>query len=133
MYAKVLSGPHYHRGPQVPNPHWLQIEDAIRRMDDNDLSLVIIGADEDSEEFPWMGIGGGNGQYLVSVTDPDITNHIAVNPDTPATEEEITLVAGGQSAEWPANQVLDLEQTLEAAQTFAETGKLSERLEWLTD
>ncbi len=130
MLAKILTGPHYSEGPDVINPSWAQVEAAIRELNNADLSAVLIGITPDHEP-PWMGIAGGNGQYLVFVFDQG--NEILVNTNVEETDQTIELVAGGQSANYPKRKVVDLELALRAARTFAESGELKASFTWIHD
>jgi hypothetical protein len=133
MLAKNLIGPHFSEGPEIENPSWAQIENAIRALNNDANSSVMIGITVDHEP-PWLGVVGGDGKYAVSVWLPDETNRILINQNNVESDETTGLVTGGQFVpNFPKRQIVDLETALKTAKTFAESGKLDESFIWIED
>src|SRR5690349_16976748 len=71
MSAKTLAvirmdGPEDRAAEELGNPAWQDIESAIRRLNGDTCSLLILGI---GDPVPHMGIGGGeDGKYIVYVT-----------------------------------------------------------------
>ena len=108
------------------SPNWEDIEKAIRRMDGNLCSLVILGI---GDPTPHMGIGGGrDGKYVLYATPDNWVFYNLVDPN--ASPGEQVLIAGGQPAEYPNRQCLGLAEVLCAAKTYSETGQLDSSLVW---
>ncbi len=136
MYARILAGPHSTGKPETKNPTWEQIENAIRRMDRQELSLVLLGHAKDS---PYMAIGGGYDEeretnpqlFICCVTDPDLSNHTLIDPSKGV--EQVYVVTGGQEGDFPARMAVSLELVLRAARAFAERGELTPSLHWVHD
>lgn len=106
---------------------WEQVETAIRSLDAQHRTMVTI----EQDDIAYMGVGGGNGRYVVAVVTPDETNLTLVDPTkTSATEQ---LVTGGQLGNFPANTVVDLNAALKAARAYLETGSTDPALTWLDD
>jgi len=76
-------------------------------------------------------IGGGNeGRYVVTLNvniDEEFYNAV---DDSKAQDAELVVVAGGQAAEFPARNCLELSGALEAARVYFESGKMSDRIRW---
>lgn len=111
----------------IDKPNWCQIETAIRELDGANHTLVTLGADEET----YMSIGGGAGEYIVTVTFDSLNFYILL--DLAKSNNIEKLVVGGQHGNFPANQCVDLLRCLLAARTFALEGKLDELLTWQTD
>jgi hypothetical protein len=114
-------------GDLIENPSWNQVEKAIRELDGENQTLVTLGVNEDT----YMSIGGGENKYIVTVTFDNFNFYILI--DSTKSEQIETLVVGGQKANYPANQCVDLLHCLLAARTFIEVGKLDDLLTWEED
>jgi len=108
----------------IDNPSWTAIEAAIRAMNNanlNDVHLEIESSNDAS-----LTIGGGSGKYIVSGTLAGESFPTLADPT--ATDGCIALVAGGQLGDYPARYVVNLEATLEAVRSVAESGSFDARL-----
>ena len=77
-----------------------------------------------------MTVGGGaEGRYLVCASFDNDKFHSLVGVGDPS--QTVTLVVGGQEGDYPADTIVDREATLAVAKTFAESGKLDPRFEWV--
>ncbi len=121
-----MDGPDNSDGAELLNPTWADIETAIRRLDADQCSLVILGIGE--PPAPHLAICGGNGKYLVYATEDNVTFHKLVNPN--ADEGKFDLVAAGQMGSYPVRWCVGLEEALRAAKTYAENGSLDGSLNW---
>lgn len=124
LLVSEMNGPDH--DAVLHNPTWPNIESAIRRMDGNLCSLLILGI---GDPAPHMGIGGGDdNRYIVYVTPDNWVFYNLINPN--ATPGQQLLVAGGQPAEYPNRQCVGLSEVLCAAKTYSETGQLNPSLVW---
>lgn len=116
----------------VPDPEIGQIETAIRRLDGNGRSLVILSADNGIS----MGVGGGNaGKYYVSITydDGDGGNYVARPSNVVSNPNRtgiIPIVIGGQAVEHSLDDLIDLDDALRATTIFATRGIRDPILRW---
>ena len=103
---------------------WDQIERAIRGLDGELLTEVIVSA----PDLAWAGVAGGGGAYSVDLTLDDCHWYHLLSPDAP--DESVEFVAAGQRVRKSRRRVADLRTTLLALRTFAEEGRVEERLAW---
>ena len=121
-----LDGPEDRNATELDNPSWDEIEKAIRRLDGERCSLVILGI---GDPVPHMGIGGGGeGKYIVYTTRDNMHFHTLINPSAPA--GKCMLVAGGQLGDYEQKKCVSLREALQAAKTYAETGQIDSGLTW---
>lgn len=124
-----LDGPEDSDRDEMLNPDWLTIEAAIRRLDADSCSLVVLGIGD--PPVPHMAIGGGDqGRYVVYATNDNLTFYKAVNPK--AGIGKCDLVAGGQLGSYDLRLCVGLDEALRAAKAYAETGSLDRSLTWET-
>jgi len=110
----------------MEKPTWRDIETAIRRLNGDTCTLLMLGI---GEPVPHMGIGGGeNGRYIVYATLDNWTFHNLINPGAAAGKS--LLVAGGQRGDYANRQLVGLQEALRAAKTYAEAGQLDSTLVW---
>lgn len=116
----------------VDNPTWQQIEAAIVALNNNERNDLYLYA----KDTTWLGVGGGAGQYMLAGGIGDNLFPILVDPGS-TSERKVSLTVGGQTADYPENQVHDLAQTLAAVRSFYELGKFSssfhEQASWLIE
>jgi len=120
-----LSGPDDNDDREVPNPSWPEIEAAIRGLDGDRCTLVILGI---GDSVPHMGVGGGGGKYVVYLTDDNLTFYNLIDPQ--AASGTFELKAGGQFGDYQLRQRANLDQVLVAAKTYAQIGKPDPALRW---
>lgn len=131
MSAKTLAvirmdGPEDRVAEELRNPTWQDIESAIRRLNGDTCSLLILGI---GDPVPHMAIGGGqDGKYIVYATPDNLTFYNLINPQ--ATPGKLLLVAGGQQGDYANKQCVGLTEVLNAAKTYAEAGRLESSLVW---
>jgi hypothetical protein len=125
MYVQRLTGP---AESQILEPTWAQVDEAIRALNGQDKSMVMLDA---GLEVPHMCIGGGDGRYIAYVT---YDNLVFFNLTDPSLDDSMcSLIAGGQRGDYPGRQCVDLPLVLRAAQTFAKSGKHEPSLRWTRD
>jgi hypothetical protein len=110
----------------VCNAGWKDIEAAITRMNARNHTEVFL------EDGPQMSIGGGGGDYFVSIFTEDERSFVLADKAKPASEM-VRLKSAGQLVSLPLQRVVDLEMTLRAARCFFERKAVDESLEWITD
>jgi len=112
---------------EVYSPNWDQIENAIRKLDGNHRSIVIIG--QLDPEIDYMGIGGGkNGIYRCFVYDSNGREFALIDPSKSLNEAIDVLM--GQTTSISAQECLPVEMVLQAAKTYAESGNKDTKLRW---
>ena len=129
MFIKRLIGPDDSNFLEKEDPSWLDIEAAIRRLNGETSTLLIIAA---GDPVPHMGIGGGSGgKYVVYATPDNLTFHNLINPNSPT--GSCSLKAGGQWGKYALKMCVDLSHALRAAKTYADSGRCDDGLAWETD
>jgi hypothetical protein len=109
------------------DPSWSDIEKAIRRLDGDEHTLVVLGFG--GAQGPHMAVGGGESdRYIVCTTKDSNVFHIVINPNAP--DGRCMLVAGGQYGDYPLKSCVSLSEALRAAKTYAETGENDSSLNW---
>ncbi|MGB7440129.1 MAG: hypothetical protein WA919_03605 [Coleofasciculaceae cyanobacterium] len=112
----------------IENPNWEQIEAAIRQLEGKRITLVTLGAGDET----YMTIGNGySGKYIVSVTFDNLDFYNLIDLSKSDVPEK--LVVGGQEGIYSSKICVDLLRCLLAARTFAESGKLDPLLTWESD
>lgn len=111
----------------VERPNWLQIEAAIRALNNESLNDLYLDLDVEPEAF--VTVGGGNGRYIVcgsinGESFPTLTDSsVAKGP-------HVNLVVGGQLGDFAACHVVGLECALEAVRSVAESGTFGPGMFW---
>lgn len=123
-----LGGPKDTEATEIIYPSWTQIEAAIRRLDADQCSLVILGIGD--PPVPHMAIGGGDGKYIVYATVDNMVFYKAIN--TKAANGKCSVVAGGQRGTYDLRSCIGLNEALHAAKIYAETGNLDPNVRWET-
>jgi hypothetical protein len=112
---------------EVYDPTWDQIESAIRRLDGNHRSIVIIGQLDPETDF--MGIGGGkDGVYRCFVYDRQGREFAVIDPSKPP--DKLVDILMGQKTSVSLQECIDLDTVLLAAKSYAESGQLEKKLTW---
>ena len=75
-----------------------------------------------------MAVGGGDERFVVYATSDNEEFHNLIGSGDP--NRTSSLFVGGQEGDYPAHTIVDIDQALAAAKTFAETGKLDAELRW---
>jgi hypothetical protein len=125
---------------RVVTDKWIDVycdEEEIETPSLADIDLVIDALDAKVRTFislygqdgTFLAIGGGSGQYVVyaSICNEQLWNLLS---DKDVGKDIILLNAGGQEGDFPARQVVNKLQALQAAHTFALTGQLDSNLLW---
>ena len=113
----------------VNNPDWSQILATISRLDAEQFTQVILSIGE--EDF--ILVGGGKGRYNVCVGQTDDQYYKLMDLQKPSDKTE-QLVTGGQSGNFPAQTVVNIQLATQAIQTyFNEKGKMDTGLIWRKD
>jgi hypothetical protein len=132
MYVKwlfyentAISNPHSSER-RVHNPTWDQIEAAIRVMDGEARTTLMITPSKDAETF--LGVGGGGAGYFCFVLDRFGNEYALVDPSQTSTACVQVLI--GELTTRPINERVDLDRVLQAARAYAEAGRLDDELVW---
>lgn len=115
------------KGYVQPVKEWQEIEKEIAQLDGHYKTLVTLEADGETH----MAIGGGKNKYVVYLTFDNQHFYYIVEPSKSEIEENLTV--GGQEGAYPAKLCIDINTTLKAAKTFAETGAMEKSVIWESD
>jgi hypothetical protein len=130
--AEVVRPGYLHR--EIAHPDWARIEAAIRALDGDARTDVVLGAsNENPADTPHMMIGGGNeGRYIVYATYDGrrLFDLLRSDAGSESDDEDMRVVAGGQEGIFSASNVVDLATALAAARAFALDGELAPGLNW---
>lgn len=127
MYVKTLIVDTETGNETILVHSWKSIEAAIRALDGDHRTLVVLGVDD---AYPHMAIGGGrDNQYIVYATYNNEVFHSLIDLEKPE-DRMVQLIVGGQEGDYCANSCVDLHTALQAAKTFAESGTLDKSLVW---
>lgn len=122
-----MAGPEDRDPTVLEHPAWTEIENAIRRLDGDSCSLLIL--EIGPPPVPHMAIGGGDqGRYIVYATLDNVKFHTLINPHAPS--GKCLMVAGGQRGDYDLQLCVGLTEALQAAKTYAESGQLDPELKW---
>ena len=113
------------REQQVKDPSEDDALDAARALDGRTKTLVAVSAADGSS----LTIGGGAGQYVayVSTNDERCFNLLADQEQSSGT---VSLVAGGQEGDFPAEQIVKLDQVLRAVKFFYQAAGMDSGQRW---
>ncbi|MEH2386441.1 MAG: Imm1 family immunity protein [Nostoc sp.] len=116
------------QGELIKDENWIQIEAAIRELDGESKTLVILKSDDET----YMNIRGGkSAKYVVTATFNNKKFDVLV--DLSKSDEIEKLVVGGQEENYSAKMCVDLLHCLVAARAFTQSGKLDPLLSWEED
>lgn len=111
----------------VGEPSTAQVADALISLngaDRNDLYLR-------SGFGQWMGFGGGPDHVIVTYSDAEEgPRYQAVATESRDPDEHVIMIVGGQEVQVSSRFIIDLEDVVLAALTFAETDRRPESLAW---
>jgi hypothetical protein len=113
------------KGRTLDRPSWEGIERAVRQLNGNERTSLILKRDEETHKS----IEGGPDRYSVVVlTENRHGPFYLIDPSK--SDAEIMLVVGGQSIDTPERMTVPLETILKAARVFSESGELEKSLAW---
>ena len=111
----------------VETPTTDDFDRLLNRMDGQVYTMILLQREGDAH----MGIGGGDGKYVVYATFDNETFWNLIGPEGPEGEPRaIMLNAGGQEGEYPARQVVSQDRARQAGHAFLATGELDRSLRW---
>lgn len=117
-------------GGTVSEPNLRQVETAVCNLDGLRRTLIIL----ESPDGSYLAVGGGNsGRYVISASICDEIYNLVSNMDDKGERSDIAtcwIVTGGQGAEYPLRETVDLETALQAAREYATHGTLDSSLVW---
>lgn len=108
---------------EIENPTWEQIEKAIKSLDADQHTMVILTSNTQS-----LIIGGGQGQYIITVLFGD-DNHVSARRKSPI-DGDIELNIGGQTGFYSKRLVLDFALAIHVVMIFWQKEILDPNLEW---
>lgn len=111
---------------QVDDPSAADFEDALRRLDATQFTIVTIaGVGEEH-----LAIGGGAGRYVVYATFDNHEFWNLVRSDSPSANGTVLLSAGGQEGVYPAAQVVGFAEARAAGLAYLRSGTLDPGQRW---
>ncbi len=132
MFASELSADRWdgydENRTEIQSPTLADIERAVHKLDGEEYTSVILGAEGETH---FAVSGGSAGRYVVYATFDNMTFHNLLGPGDKS--DTVYLTAGGQEGDYPGNTIVDRETALAAALTFAESGELDSSLTWEED
>lgn len=108
----------------VDSPSCEELFSAIRRLDGKAHTMVVI----EGQGAQHLAIGGGAGRYVVYATFDNWDYWNLLNAT--ARDGSACVNIGGQEGEYPARQIVDLQQAETAARWFWERVELEPNLQW---
>ena len=110
---------------EIGTPTIDDVEQFIEALDAKSRTLVSLYG----RDGAYLSLGGGEGQYVVYVSASD---ELLWNLLAEASQRSgiVLLNAGGQEGDFPARQVVDKRQALQAARVFVRTGQLDSSQRW---
>ena len=113
------------RGRQVSVADWSEVLPALQALGEGGRTLVTLNGSAGQ-----LVVGGGPKLYVVyaNLGDPDSFLTATLHG---ADAGEVTLICGGQSAGFPAENCVDRELMIRLARGFCETGQLSSEVRWV--
>jgi len=113
------------RESSMKDATWADIARLIKRLDARKFTVVCLKADDNNN----LTVGGGNGQFIVSVTSDGDRFFDLVGP-APSDTSVVRLNVGGQEGEYSASQVVDENTAVACAMTYLNSRKMDERFAW---
>jgi Immunity protein Imm1 len=102
------------------------VEQALRQLDGRQLNDLYLRT---SDDLTFLGICGGAGRYMVTLTDHHDTFARLLNPqDSSETEEDIRC--GGQRTPFPRRYLVNFQAALGAAVHYLRTAQAAPELSW---
>ena len=109
---------------RIEQPSLDDVMHAVQALDGTTRTLVTSEVGDDHH----MGIGGGDGGYIVYMTADNrrFKNLVIAGKTGP----NVALICGGQEGEFAAKQCVDLRMAQQAAKAFANHGQADPTLNW---
>jgi hypothetical protein len=107
------------------SPSWDDVVAAIKCLDADKRTLVAADGWGETQ----MLIGGGAGKYVVSVSTSDEELFTLINSDAKASDR-VLVNAGGQTGNFPSQEIVDYETAIQAANWFYEHNEPAPQLVW---
>ena len=109
---------------EIVAPSGLDFEERLRRLDARQYTMVTIAGEGEAH----LALGGGGGQYVVYATFDNEVFWNLLRPE-PASGT-VLLTVGGQEGDFPAAQIVDLDQARSAGLAFLTSGRLDPTQRW---
>ena len=110
------------------SPSWDDVVAAIKGLDADKRTLVAADGWGETQ----MLIGGGAGKYVVSVSTSDEEQFTLINCNVKGSDR-VLLNAGGQTGNFPSQEIVDYETAIQAANWFYEHNEPAPQLVWKND
>ena len=110
---------------KVPNPTWDEVEAAIRRLDANRYTIACLVAPDQRHLL----IGGGTGQFVMTVGLDEDRHLTAQDENKPSGEVELTV--GGQTGNYDNRTIWDMITVLKCARLFWQDNELHPSVTWV--
>ena len=110
----------------VSSPSRSQVEQAIGHLDGKQLNDLYLNT---SDTPTYMGICGGAGRYLVTLTEHHERFAQLLNTQHPSDTQE-AIMCGGQLTRFPLRHLVDLQTAVTAAVHYLDTAQPAPTLSW---
>jgi len=110
-------------GQDVTNPSWEDVEAEIMRMDGRKYTMVAMSVNSTHNLI----IGGGGEQYTLGLSDGE--NCYLLKNENGSADNTVWIVCG-QETDYPEDEVVKLEDVLQAARFYFERCKPDQSLQW---
>jgi len=130
IHALVIED--FERKPGLMNlkqlaPSWEQVQAAIRQLEGEKRSLIMLCASEDCSEF--MGVGGGDGgRYCCFIVDANGDEYGLIDPSLDDTQPTKFLM--GEISTRPRNELVATHQVLDATKWYFHHAVLHPQMKW---
>jgi hypothetical protein len=113
---------------ELENPPMEAIEHAVAALDASVRTLIVL---EVGQGEAHMAVGGGNGNYVVYMTDDNIRFQ-QLTSDELDDGSKVLLCAGGQEGEYAKRFIVGLDAALRAVRYYARKAGADPSLQWFT-
>lgn len=102
------------------------VEQALQHLDGKELNDLYLNT---ADSLTYMGICGGAGRYMVTLTEHHERFAQLLNTQDPSDTQE-TIMCGGQRTRFPRRHLVDLQIALTAAAHYLDTAQPAPMLSW---
>jgi hypothetical protein len=117
-------------GGGMENPSWQAVESAIRKLDGEHSTLVVLAEHEGDDHH--MCVAGAWAERLMVYATKDNSMFFSL-VDPALSRDKRLLLVGGQDGDYQERKCVPIAWALEAARAFYETGEMKASMNWVDD
>jgi hypothetical protein len=125
-FVRSIFGPSDNDDAEVENPTWNHVHSALCALDGRRRTLIVLRGRNEEE---CLSIGGGPARLVCYYTNDNIS-FLNAKADQTGACGRVSVVAGGQRADFPASRCITTDQAVRIARVFFETGQLDPESIW---